>query len=177
MQEYLDRKEDQEDILNFNQRIKDSIGPFYPELFWRSAFDVYNFMTDMKRQYVNNRWFSIRLTETNEVVGEIQFHSGSRINDFVEVGWTVMPEKQGRGYATLAARKAFEVMFETTNINRIFANIATTNYNSQAVAKKLHLTYEGTVRSRTLMKGVRYDDMIFSVLRREYDDWKSSFDQ
>jgi ribosomal-protein-alanine N-acetyltransferase len=77
----------------------------------------------------------------------------------VEVGWSVAREKQGRGYATEAARAALRYGFEHAGAERIVAFTWTENLASLRVIEKLgmrrereleveglpHLLYETTV--------------------------------
>lgn len=54
-----------------------------------------------------------------------------------EVGWGVIPEAQGRGYATEAARAAIDWAFDELGWTEVIHCIAPENVASIAVAKKL----------------------------------------
>lgn len=62
-----------------------------------------------------------------------------------EVLWSLHPDAWGRGYATEAARAALTLGFETIGLDLIFAITKPENFASQAVMKRLGLTYRRDV--------------------------------
>jgi [ribosomal protein S5]-alanine N-acetyltransferase len=60
----------------------------------------------------------------------------------VEVGWSVAPEKQGRGYATEAGQAALRYGFEHAGCERIVAFTWTENLASRRVMEKLGMRRE-----------------------------------
>jgi RimJ/RimL family protein N-acetyltransferase len=54
-----------------------------------------------------------------------------------EVGWSIVPDKRGKGYAVEAARAAISWLFETHPHDEIVHYIPLGNVASQAVARKL----------------------------------------
>jgi len=72
-----------------------------------------------------------------------------------EVLWALHPDAWGHGYATEMARAALVYGFETLGLDLIFAMTLPDNLPSQAVMKRLGLTY----RRRVQYKG--FDDIVW----------------
>jgi len=62
-----------------------------------------------------------------------------------EVLWSLHPDAWGKGYATEAARAALDLGFRTLDLKLIFAITRPDNLASQAVMKRLGLTYRRDV--------------------------------
>jgi RimJ/RimL family protein N-acetyltransferase len=56
-----------------------------------------------------------------------------------EIGWRLMRNAWGRGYATEAARAALHDAFERVGLSEVVSYTASGNLRSQAVMKRLHL--------------------------------------
>ena len=61
----------------------------------------------------------------------------------VEVGWRLVPESWGHGYATEAAREAVRFGFEDAGLAEIVSFTAPANERSQAVMRRLGMTLHG----------------------------------
>jgi RimJ/RimL family protein N-acetyltransferase len=74
-----------------------------------------------------------------------------------EVLWAFHPEAWGRGYATEVARAALDYGFETLGLELIFAITLVDNHASQAVMKRIGLTYRKRVEYRGFTDVVWFD--------------------
>ena len=74
-----------------------------------------------------------------------------------EVGWTIVPEHWGRGYATEAGRACIEYAFRVLGWRRVIHVILPGNGPSIAVAKKLGSTH---IRSARGVPGVTDEDVL-----------------
>jgi len=83
-----------------------------------------------------------------------------------EVLWALHPDAWGRGYATEAARASLRYGFETLGLDLIFAMTLPDNLSSQAVMRRLGLTY----RRRVEYKG--FSDIVWFDMDRQ--TWLSS---
>lgn len=77
--------------------------------------------------------------------------------DKTEVLWALHPDAWGHGYATEVARAALSYGFGTLNLDLIFAITLPGNLASQAVMKRLGLTYRRRVDYREFTGIVWYD--------------------
>ena len=114
-------------------------------------------------------------TETNEIVGDVQIHSLSLLNNHCEIGCTVPPKHQGKGYCTESIKAIIRYIFEESNVNRIEIITSEINKPCMKVCEKLHLNQEAILREKTCIGGEYYNDVLFSILRKEYDTWLLSF--
>lgn len=67
-----------------------------------------------------------------------------------EVGYWVAPWARGRGVATRAARAVCRYAFEEVGLERLTLEAATVNAASNAVARRLGFTLEGTTRQSAM---------------------------
>lgn len=98
--------------------------------------------------------------------GRLVGHGGlNHVPEFgeTEVLWALHPDAWGRGYATEVARAALSFGFETLGLGLIFAITLQTNLASQAVMKRIGLTY----RKRVTYKGI--SDVVWYDIAR--DSW------
>jgi len=78
-----------------------------------------------------------------------------------EIGWTLRREFWGQGYATEAARAAFDWAFEKLGIPHIISLIAPSNVRSIRVAERLGEVLEGKTKvldMDVLVYGIRAED-------------------
>lgn len=85
--------------------------------------------------------------------------------DQTEVLWALHPDAWGRGYATELARAALGYGFDVLGLDLIFAITLPDNLASQAVMKRLGLTY----RRRVDYKG--FSDIVWFDMDRQ--TWRS----
>jgi [ribosomal protein S5]-alanine N-acetyltransferase len=91
-------------------------------------------------------YWMFRDRETGEGVargGLSRTHVGGR--DEVEVGWAVMPDRWGRGYATELGAAAIGVAFDTLGVSDVVAYTLPHNLASRSVMEKLGFGYEREV--------------------------------
>jgi RimJ/RimL family protein N-acetyltransferase len=74
----------------------------------------------------------------------------------VEVGWSMSPERWGEGFATEAATASLEFGFDRIGLARIVSFTMVENHASQAVMKRIGLTYVGDF-ARDGLPHVLYD--------------------
>lgn len=77
--------------------------------------------------------------------------------DETEVLWALHPDAWGKGYATEVARAALAYGFGTLKLDLIFAITLPDNVASQAVMKRLGLTYRRRVDYKAFTDIVWYD--------------------
>ncbi len=86
-----------------------------------------------------------------------------------EIGFTIAPGYQGRGYATEAAILLVDYLFAGRGKHRITASCDARNTASAAVLERLGMRQEGHLRESTWAKGEWTDDLLYGLLQHEWN--------
>jgi RimJ/RimL family protein N-acetyltransferase len=78
-----------------------------------------------------------------EVIGYLNFHAGPNEDGQVEIGYTLMPEARGQGYAIEAVRAMFDWATRVHGIRRFRASVAPDNERSLNLIGKLGFRHTG----------------------------------
>ncbi|MCL1952498.1 MAG: GNAT family N-acetyltransferase [Oscillospiraceae bacterium] len=82
-------------------------------------------------------FFAVELRRTGELIGSIGFMTEQVGNDMLGgVGWFLLPEYQGRGYATEAFRALIPRMFDDWGVTLVDAGCDAANPASERVMRK-----------------------------------------
>ena len=90
------------------------------------------------------------------------------LNGSGEIGYWLAADAVGRGIATRAVAAAIDLAFDPLGLHRLQLLAATGNHRSRAVAQRLGLTHEGTLREAELLARGRVDLEVYSVLATEW---------
>ena len=114
--------------------------------------------------------FAVVLRATGQLLGDCA--AMPRADDLrqCEIGFTLAGEHQGHGYATEAARLLVRYLFAARAKHRITACCDSRNEASVAVLERLAMRREGHLRQSTWAKGEWTDDLLFALLR---DEWQA----
>jgi RimJ/RimL family protein N-acetyltransferase len=85
-----------------------------------------------------------------------------------KIGYTLAPGRHGQGYATEAVRAVLDRLFTVQGLRRVTAECDARNEPSARLLDRLGFTREGLLRANTLHKGEWTDDLIFGLLREEW---------
>jgi aminoglycoside 6'-N-acetyltransferase len=85
-----------------------------------------------------------------------------------EIGFTIAPGHQGRGYATEATRLLVGYLFGRRAKHRITASCDARNAASAAVLERLGMRREGHLRESSWAKGEWTDDLLYGLLHHEW---------
>jgi [ribosomal protein S5]-alanine N-acetyltransferase len=105
---------------------------------------------------------------TRCVIGNVGCFWASRKDGVMELGYNLAEPYWGRGIIVEAARTLFEYVFREYPALRIQARVLAGNTASARVARKLGMTYEGTLRSLLIHRGRPVDVEFFALLRSEW---------
>lgn len=110
-----------------------------------------------------------RLKETGELVGDVGIHFIGPQNQQAEIGYMVLDGYQGRGYATEAIQGVFAFLFSTYKKHRITAAVDPVNSKSVQLLRKVGMRQEALHIKSFWMDGQWLDDVIFAILREEWE--------
>ncbi|MFH0245160.1 GNAT family N-acetyltransferase [Streptomyces sp. HK10] len=112
------------------------------------------------------RIYGIR--QDGELVGGMLFRLFSASEGSCELGAWLAPGAQGRGLVTTAARRMVDWAVGVRGLARIEWLVSPDNGPSIAVAQRLGMTHEGTLRSVFSMGGRRHDLQVWALLAHEW---------
>ena len=87
-------------------------------------------------------YYAVEEKSTGRLVGRVGFTNCAGWPDF-ELGWTIVPQFQGRGYASEGARMLMRYAFEELDRPHVVSLIHPDNTPSRRVAEKLGESVEG----------------------------------
>ena len=108
---------------------------------------------------------------TGRRVGEFMLRVRSPRHLQGEIGWSVHPDFQGRGFATEGARAMLRLGFEDAGLHRIAAECDPRNSASMRVMEKLGMRREALMVEAELIKDEWVDSLVYAQLESE---WRAS---
>ncbi|MEV7217521.1 GNAT family protein [Kitasatospora cineracea] len=102
------------------------------------------------------------------LVGGVMFVRFDAAAGVCEIGVWTEPAAQGRGLVTAAARRLLDYALLERGLYRAEWWNSTVNLRSRAVARRLGMTLDGTLRKHTEHLGVRLDLEVWSMLAPEW---------
>jgi len=112
----------------------------------------------------------ITLPETGKVIGDIGLRFPEKETYQVELGTSLDPAYQRKGYASEAMLAVIQYAFETLGKHRVYASIDPHNSASVALVERIGLRREAHFRSSIWWKGEWADDVIYAMLE---DEWRA----
>lgn len=104
----------------------------------------------------------------DKLAGGVLFRVWDNKRGMCEIGVWLAPEVVGRGLITKAATVLIDWAFRARGMHRVEWRCAATNERSSAVARRLGMTREGTLREDFPHLGVRHDVEVWAVLTQEW---------
>lgn len=115
-------------------------------------------------------WYqlAIRRRDTGGLAGDAGLHFPRERDHEAEIGITLAPACQGRGYATEALRAMLDYLFGTLAKHRVYASVDPANNPSIRLLERIGFRREAHFRESLFFKGRWVDDIIYAILRREW---------
>ena len=101
------------------------------------------------------------------LVGGVMFVAFSAASGQCEIGCWLEPAAEGRGLVTAASRVLVEYALRERGLNRAEWRCRADNERSAAVARRLGMTLDGTLRGAWLNGGVFHDKQVWGLLRAD----------
>jgi aminoglycoside 6'-N-acetyltransferase len=112
-------------------------------------------------------WFQYAADLDGQLIGDIGLNLHRNLMQ-ADLGFTLAPAYQGKGYATEAVRGILEYVFVERELHRVSAECDARNTASANLLRRTGFTQEGLRLSNTWLKGEWTDDMLFGLLRTDY---------
>jgi RimJ/RimL family protein N-acetyltransferase len=103
------------------------------------------------------------------LIGDLGVHVPLNEPLQAEIGVTLAPAHQGRGFATEAVRGLLGHLFGTLAKHRVFASVDPRNERSLALLERVGMRREAHFHKSLWFKGEWVDDVVFAILA---SDWQ-----
>lgn len=141
------------------------------------ALSLITFFNSRFQNGTGIRW-GIRLKESNRLIGTCGFNAWSSKMKSADIGYDLMPDFWGYGYASEAVSEvlaaAFSGLLPCGVLNRIQADTIPGNDASESLLLKLGFKEEGLRRESGYWKNAYHDLKCFGLLESEYTKKKSN---
>jgi RimJ/RimL family protein N-acetyltransferase len=105
--------------------------------------------------------FGVALKPTDELVACVSVHARNFRDDGVaEIGYWAVPAQRGHGYTAEAVGEICRWAFAELGVVRMEWQAVEGNWPSRRVAEKAGFAFEGTLRSKLVHRGRRFDGWI-----------------
>jgi RimJ/RimL family protein N-acetyltransferase len=112
--------------------------------------------------------FAIRLRESELVIGDIGAHFVADDPRQVEIGFTVSPKYQRRGFGTESVSGLLGYLLGDCGKHRVFASVDPRNKPSVNLLRRVGMREEAHFLKNVWFKGEWVDDMVFGILKTEW---------
>lgn len=115
-------------------------------------------------------WYQLGIytRQPRELIGDLGLHFFGPHNAQVEIGFTIAPTHQCKGYAAEAVISILDFIFTQLKKHRVIASVDPNNDASIALLKKLGLRQEAHFVQSLWADGAWLDDVIYAMLREEW---------
>ena len=114
-------------------------------------------------------WFqyAVERAEDRVLIGDVAVRLHDNLKQ-AEIGFTLAPAYQKRGYATEAVGAVLDRLFRVQGLHKVTGECDARNVASAGLLERLGFTREGRLRQQTWIKGEWTDDLIYGLLAGEW---------
>ncbi len=138
----------------------------------RSLADVERFITENEASEfgLKDTWhqLGVFIKESGKMIGDIGIHFKGELNTEAEIGYTISPAYQGKGYATEAVSAVITCLFAKMGKRRITASVDPMNLRSVNLLERIGMRKEAHFRKSFLFRGEWVDDVVYGLLKEEW---------
>lgn len=110
----------------------------------------------------------IVLSESGQPIGDCGIHFPSNATQQVELGITLDPSYQNRGFASEAIEGVLRYVFDSLNMHRVSATTDAENKAAQKLFQRLGFRQEAHFVEHVWFKGTWGSEYVFATLQREW---------
>lgn len=122
--------------------------------------------------YINRQAFefAVYLSSDDSFIGFacIEIHNKNTAGGCGELGYFLLPEFWGQGYATEIAKMLIDISFKDIKLHRVSARCNSNNLKSEKVMQKIGMTKEGELRKIRFKNNQWDNEQQYSIL---IEDW------
>jgi len=134
------------------------------------------FIRSSRETWFKGNGVSTGIWEHDVYVGGVGTHEISQMHKSVSIGYWLAESAQGRGIMTACAQAVVDYCFRDLDLHRVWLDADVDNARSRAVAVRLGMTEEGTLRETHRVHD-KWSSMVrYSLLRPEWDALQATAD-
>jgi RimJ/RimL family protein N-acetyltransferase len=136
---------------------------------WEEGRDLIEEMQGL-RPGIPGQWYQFALEETTGgvLVGDLAAKVHPHEHGEMEVGFTLSPAHQGKGYGTEAVSGLVAYAFGTLGMHRVIAVTDALNAPAAALLTRVGLRKEAHFRENIFFKGAWSSEFVFAILASEW---------
>jgi len=112
-------------------------------------------------------WFQYAVEHDRTHIGDVGVDLHDNLRQ-AEIGFTLDPAYQGKGFAGEAVRGVLDHLFQVQGLHKVSAECDARNTASARLLERTGFTREGLRREQTWIKGEWTDDLLYGVLAQEW---------
>jgi RimJ/RimL family protein N-acetyltransferase len=116
-------------------------------------------------------WFQVAIVQKpiNMLIGDLGVHFKKDKPSECELGYTLIPEYRGKGYASEALSAVISFLFSSHSVERITCSVDPHNVASIRLLEKLGFNLEAVYPKSYLFRGQLVDDAVYSVQKHDWE--------
>lgn len=118
--------------------------------------------------------FVVLTKDTDEAIGIVDYHINviHPSGGIYELGYFILPDFWGKGYATEMAKSMRDYLFENFNVHKVTGTCHKDNKASEGIMTKLNMILEGSLRKARFKDRLWVDELCYGILREEWEQYK-----
>ncbi len=154
--------------MNANNTVRE----FFPNTM--SQIETEAFIKNMQQHFATHGYcyFAVDELETLEFIGFIGLSNQTFKSDFtpcVDIGWRLLPEFWGKGYATEGALACINFAFRTLELKEVYAIAPELNLKSQRIMQKIGMSkYVNFVHPKIDKNNSLRNCVAYRILKEKY---------
>lgn len=167
----LRTQDDAEEFFRLTDANRAYLRPWLPWVdYTKTVEDTAEYIRKCQTDYHAGTTIDVGIKYQGEWVGSVGLNDISKEHRKAEIGYWLDKAAQGKGIMTRAVQALVDYGFRELNLNRVWLRCATDNEKSAAVPRRLGFAHEGILRQNEWMNDHFEDDMVWSLLRSEWED-------
>jgi RimJ/RimL family protein N-acetyltransferase len=149
------------DVARFQSWVPESLG------------EVQQFIARMREQEFGAvGWYqiAIALQNTPGIIGDLGIHILESEPRIAEIGITLAPSFQSKGFATEALKAVLSFLFIDMHKHRVIASVDPRNTASMKLMERAGFRQEGLHRKSFWLKNEWVDDAVFALLESDWNE-------
>ncbi|URZ87825.1 GNAT family N-acetyltransferase [Floricoccus penangensis] len=126
--------------------------------------DEENFIEYVQKKMIEKKLFTLCILVDNRVVGTIDLHDISHKHRRAEIGYWISGRWEGYGIVTKACKSIINYGFSVLDLHKIYIEVDSQNFKSQAVAQRLGFSKEAHFKKVLVHNGDYHDSIWFGLV-------------